>query len=214
MGCVYIATCLSTEKYYIGKTIKSLNSRWSDHKSESKSSRDGCTYFHKAIRKYGKENFIVEKLYESENDEDLKNIEMLWIRLLNSQESDIGFNLTAGGDGNSNPSEDRRKQMRDQMLGNTFRLGLVPSNKGIPHSPEQIRKLKDNYWEKRQNADDIKNMLRSQTGNRKGKKKPVPAFRICNICRNNKTHGTEYRCRECNRTRIALVRKREYNNVI
>src|ERR1700677_1932545 len=167
MGCVYIITCIPTGKYYVGKTIKKLKNRWTDHKSDAKTGRLGCSYLHNSINKYGVDNFSIDILAESDNDEILKNLERLWISCLDSQNSQLGMNLTGGGDGVSNPSEERRKQMKQVMLGNTFRKGLPAHNKGIPHSENQIKKLKENYWGKRENADEIKKMLRSQANNRK-----------------------------------------------
>lgn len=204
MGCVYIVTCLPTGKYYIGKTVKSAKRRWYEHAAGARGDTGGCRYLYNAIRKYGKDSFAVETLSESDDNAALLELEKLWIILLDAQNSSIGMNLTSGGDGAPNPSPQRRKQMRDLMLGNTFRKGLSSWCKGktLPY----VDKLLANYWGKRENADEIKNILRQQAGNRKGKHRHAPATRRCIVCKTEYEWWSDSRCKECNRTRIMLYR--------
>lgn len=206
MGCVYLITCLSTGKYYVGKTVKTAQRRWMEHRANVRHGTLVCPRLHRAILKYGEASFAIETLVESVDKQALVELEKLWIVALDSQNRNVGLNLTSGGDGAPNPSPARRERMRQLMVGNTFRIGIEPYNKGIPHSTAQIKKLKANYWEKRATAEAVKEMLRQQAGNRKGKCKPVPAFRICNLCHKNKTHGNEYRCNICNAQRVATRR--------
>lgn len=62
MKYIYKVTCKSTNKIYIGKTEVSIEERWKAHCRTSylKSHRDYNFPFHRAIRKYGPENFIIE----------------------------------------------------------------------------------------------------------------------------------------------------------
>jgi group I intron endonuclease len=78
-------------KFYVGKTMKSLSTRFYNHCYDA-INRNSTSYFHRAIRKYGKENFIIEEIEECENN--LSNREMFWISELKPH-----YNQTLGGDG-------------------------------------------------------------------------------------------------------------------
>lgn len=89
---IYKATCLVNNKNYIGFT-----SNFKKRKKEHLTSKDNF-YFHKALKKYGKDNFIWEILYESHDLEHTLNImEPLYIFIHNSYLE--GYNLTTGGEG-------------------------------------------------------------------------------------------------------------------
>ena len=55
LGKIYKITNLVNSKIYIGQTIRSLKERFRQHIY-----KQGCTYLHNAILKYGKENFKIE----------------------------------------------------------------------------------------------------------------------------------------------------------
>ena len=93
MGCVYSATNLINKKVYIGHTGRTLKIRQREH--ENYTPKD---IFHYALRKYGKENFQWEILYEIEDETLRKNIERWLIIELNTQVPN-GYNLTEGGEG-------------------------------------------------------------------------------------------------------------------
>ena len=57
MGYIYKITNLINNKIYIGQTIRDVQIRWKEHLR----SKDEAP-IHKAIRKYGKERSIDEKL--------------------------------------------------------------------------------------------------------------------------------------------------------
>lgn len=104
-GVVYKITCLITGKPYVGQTRQKLNRRIAGHKS----SRRGRPGIDVAIRKYGWENFTVEVI-ETCPVEKLNEREIFWIRELNSKAPN-GYNLTDGGDGGLNPSEETRAKI-------------------------------------------------------------------------------------------------------
>lgn len=99
MGFIYKITCIPTQKIYIGKTEQTIERRWQDHCSAAflPSHGDYNFPFHRAIRKYGKENFIIEKLQEENDSEKLKELEKKWIKYYDSYYN--GYNATLGGDG-------------------------------------------------------------------------------------------------------------------
>lgn len=59
-GHIYCIICLPTEKWYFGQTVGSISDRWIRHLSSVKKGSDHK--FHRAIRKYGEENFLVEEV--------------------------------------------------------------------------------------------------------------------------------------------------------
>jgi len=90
-GRIYQITNKLNGKFYVGKTIKSLSIRFYKHCYDAVKRNSRC-YFHKAIRKYGKQNFVIEEIEVCEND--LGNREIFWISTLKPE-----YNQTLGGDG-------------------------------------------------------------------------------------------------------------------
>ena len=99
MGYIYKVVCKTTKQIYIGKSESTVEERWKGHCRAAflPSHGDYNFPFHRAIRKYGVEDFIVETIDKSENSEDLKEKEIYWISFYNSYEE--GYNATRGGDG-------------------------------------------------------------------------------------------------------------------
>ena len=90
-GRIYKITNKLNGKFYVGKTMKSLSTRFYKHCYDAVKRNSRC-YFHKAIRKYGKENFVIEEIEVCQND--LGNREIFWISSLKPE-----YNQTLGGDG-------------------------------------------------------------------------------------------------------------------
>jgi group I intron endonuclease len=81
---------------YVGQTTRTLKQRKSSHLSSSKK---GSTYYlHRAIRKYGSENFKWEVIYNATSEEELNEKETYFIKEYNTNSQD-GYNLTEGGRG-------------------------------------------------------------------------------------------------------------------
>ncbi|QIW89883.1 homing endonuclease [Bacillus phage Izhevsk] len=125
---IYKVTNLTNNKIYIGKT-KNLSYRKYTHKCQALT-RDSNTYFHKAIRKYGWENFKWEVIDETETDEELNEKESYWIEKYNSNIQTVGYNMSNGGEGNAligelNPmygkshSDETKRKMSEKMKGKT-----------------------------------------------------------------------------------------------
>jgi group I intron endonuclease len=133
-GIVYKITNVINGKIYIGRTVKPLSYRWVDHLSETR--RGSELLFHKAIRKYGEENFKVEELSKHDTDEELNAAEIAAIALYRSHERECGYNLTYGGEG-MRATDETRKKISEAAMGNTRALGLIRG----PQSEEHKRKL-------------------------------------------------------------------------
>lgn len=105
---IYKITNKINNKIYVGQTKLSLSDKLKLHINKSKY---GKYYINNAIRKYGIENFTIEEIEKCKSKEQLNEREIYWIKELNSKNKKIGYNLTDGGDGNSNPSLETRKKM-------------------------------------------------------------------------------------------------------
>lgn len=94
---IYKVTNLINDKVYIGFT-KNLKSRIKAHKKSTTKPEIYKSSFHRAIRKYGWDNFIWEVLYQSyEKEHTLDIMEPYFIKEHDSFNN--GYNMTTGGDG-------------------------------------------------------------------------------------------------------------------
>lgn len=97
MGCIYCITNLINSKKYIGKTTSNIEERFKQHCCDAFKERCEKRPLYDAMRKYGVENFKVQKLEVVDNDK-LSEREIYWIRELQTYGSN-GYNATRGGDG-------------------------------------------------------------------------------------------------------------------
>jgi len=112
-------------KLYIGRT-KNPKLRFSQHKSSAKSKAKGHGILYKAIKKYGKENFDFEILYETPSFEDVKEKEGFFIEENNSLVPN-GYNLTMETGGISSPCQEIRDRAskRNQGVSSSGKTGFV-----------------------------------------------------------------------------------------
>ena len=182
---IYKVINLINGRVYIGKTITTLNERKYKHIYSSKSFSDMCV-FHKAIRKYGIENFKWEVIYECDEVLILNVMETMKIIVNHSHVSENGYNLTWGGDGlpkGFKHTEETKKKMsissKDVFFSNEHRKKLsdraknmsdehkrkiVESRMGFKHTEESKKKMSISHIESM--TDDIKIKI---SNSRKGK---------------------------------------------
>ena len=130
VGYIYKITCLTNGKGYVGWTKNTPTRRFNTHVYQATHNKTKYL-LHKAIRKYGRDQFIIEVLYSSTNLIVLKNLESHYIKEQNTfYQTGCGYNMTEGGDGTLGYrfSEDAKR-----------RIGLA--HKGKPKSPEQREKM-------------------------------------------------------------------------
>lgn|SRR3990167_3047436 len=127
-GIVYLITNLVNGKVYVGQTTRSLRIRWGQHKLAARKHPE--TYLHFAINKYGESMFSVSIVATAQSSEELDCLEKRWILMRSANHRDYGYNMTAGGDGSSNVSEESKQKRIAKMRGRTL-------------SPEHRKKLSD-----------------------------------------------------------------------
>ena len=109
---VYAHFNKTTGKAYIGITKTNITQRWKRHVIESSktNSKNSC-YFHRAIQKYGKEDWhhIILETIECSTVKDAENCEIKWIKIYESNNRLYGYNSTSGGKINEFTTEVREK---------------------------------------------------------------------------------------------------------
>lgn len=86
---VYLTTCLSNGKIYIGK-----------NKNSDPNYYGSGTLIKRAMSKYGKKSFTKEILSNKANDKHtLDYLEKFFIKCFNSTDINVGYNIAGGGDG-------------------------------------------------------------------------------------------------------------------
>jgi len=112
-GFIYITTNKINGMKYIGM-CKSSKPKEADYLGSG-------THFKKAVKKYGKENFVREIVEECQTFEQMCLAERSWISKFSANSSDDFYNITAGGFGGCSQSmksfwkqftKEERKQLR------------------------------------------------------------------------------------------------------
>lgn len=125
-GYVYKCICLVTNKVYVGITTETIEKRKGRHIRESFNSKSQSYHyhFHRAIRKYGPEQFEWSQLecITSNSRENLiyclKQLEVKYISLFDSYNS--GYNSTIGGDDSSLTKREVNVFLKDGTKINQF----------------------------------------------------------------------------------------------
>ena len=118
-GVIYCATNKVNGKRYVGLTSRSLEARWKQHIYTAE--KQGKTYFHRAINKYGIDAFDVEPIVSALSKEYLNDLERLLI-----QEIKPIYNQTNGGEFTAG-----------RKLSEETKLQIAASNRGQKRTPEQ-----------------------------------------------------------------------------
>jgi group I intron endonuclease len=122
-GKIYIGQSRNTNKYYFG----------------------GGSILKKAIKKYGKSNFIKETIEECNCEKCLEEREIFWIKELDSRNPEIGYNIREGGglngghydiQGENNPNygnkwtDEAKQKASDRLKGHSLEeiYGLEKAN--------------------------------------------------------------------------------------
>lgn len=101
-------------KVYIGQTGNSIEQRFIQHCNNQVS----VSAIASAIQKYGRENFEIEQLAKADTQEQLDELEKLFIQL-NSSLAPDGYNLKTGGLEGSRYSDESKMKMSIAKIGTT-----------------------------------------------------------------------------------------------
>lgn len=92
---IYLVTNTVNEKKYVGQASWGFEKRWSAHRSFAKTGGDD--YLHRAMRKYGIENFKIELIEAVDTLEKSNERETFWINYYDSRNPEFGYNIREGG---------------------------------------------------------------------------------------------------------------------
>lgn len=95
IGYIYKIVNNINNKVYVGKTSRTIEIRWQEHRKNFYKLQDNMV-IHKAMFKYGPEAFNIKEI-ESCDDEIIDEREKYWIEYYNSYKN--GYNSTLGGEG-------------------------------------------------------------------------------------------------------------------
>lgn len=128
---IYKATNIINGSIYIGKTTRRLNDRKKQHLAQSGNDN---LLFHRAIKKYGKEKFKFEVIFNCLSVKELNEMEKFFIA--NYKATNELYNMTDGGDGPLHMvhSEESKKRISQSLKGKVVsketREKLSRANKG------------------------------------------------------------------------------------
>lgn len=114
---IYKITNIQNEKVYIGQTIRPIEQRFKRHMNDALNNILD-THFARAIRKYGKENFIIEQIDTAQTQDELNKKEQYWIQYYNSVEN--GYNETdaiskCGGNTYQSKTEEEMEDIKEKI---------------------------------------------------------------------------------------------------
>jgi group I intron endonuclease len=136
MHFMYKITNQLNQKVYIGQTINPKY-RWYQHRSYAGKENKNKQYIHRAMAKYGIENFQFEIIASCRTPEDANETENSLIKQYDSRNKEYGYNLAPGGgvgSGKDHPSYGK-KQSLETIAKRVSKLV------GQKRTPEQIANI-------------------------------------------------------------------------
>lgn len=146
MGEIYKITNKTTGKIYVGKTKRTTKDRWLEHVRDSKNYPSENIPLHKAIIKYGADNFFIEILESGIDEKELNKKEKYYIKTLKSNNSSVGYNATIGGDGgavSTKLSKEEVKQIIDLLVNEMNPISINRIAKRFNVTNTTIRAIND-----------------------------------------------------------------------
>ncbi len=139
IAIVYRARNLVNGHHYIGYTAQGLDARRYQHLWDARKGKG--RYFHKAIAKYGAENFVFEVMYDFEGDKDLAKLyEVEAIAKYRPE-----YNLSYGGE-DARLHESSRKKIGEansrRVITDEIRKNIGDGQRGKKRSAETREKLR------------------------------------------------------------------------
>lgn len=130
---VYMITNNVNGHRYIGITVCSLQKRWREHLCAARTGSEKRLY--KAMRKYGLDNFSIEKIYDAVSFEDLQEAEKRYIAQYETHASlKKGYNLTSGGEGRDRVDQLYGEQLPSVLTNEVVEFIRSPNQHGVSNS--------------------------------------------------------------------------------
>lgn len=157
--CIYMHKNKINGKVYIGQTCQKLDQRFRNGEGYKK-----CTYFYKAIQKYGWNNFEHIVLENGLTLNQANKREQYYIKLYNSNNKSNGYNSTSGGM-NFKMSEEQK-----------IKLSKIKKGKpGIKHTQEykdNMSKIMKQRWKDKEEREKLCKAMKENHADFKGGKHP------------------------------------------
>lgn len=114
---IYKITNIQNNKIYIGQTIRPVEQRFHRHINDALNNILD-THFARAIRKYGKDSFVVEIIDTAQTQDELNQKERYWIQYYNSVQE--GYNETdaiskCGGNTYQSKTEEEMETIKEKI---------------------------------------------------------------------------------------------------
>lgn len=149
---IYLITNTINGKRYVGKCERPVN--------KTKKYMGSGIALKAAFEKYGIEFFAKEIIEENLTRETIADRERYWIKEFNTR-GDFGYNLTEGGDGCSNPTDEVRKKISEK---NKKYVGELSSRYGSKLTEEHKEILRQRNLGKPLSCETKKKISSSSTG--------------------------------------------------
>lgn len=171
MNFLYKIVNKLSNKVYIGQTVDTKR-RWKNHLYSAKKEKPS-QFIHKAMKKYGIDNFYFEIIASCATQENANVIEVYLIEQYNSRNNDNGYNLATGGNP-GNLTKEAKDKISKALTGNKNALGCV-------RSEETKNKISESKKGKRKTEEHKKKLSEANKGKispMKGRKKFVDNGKI------------------------------------
>lgn len=168
---VYLITNLVNDKKYVGITHNSIEHRFQEHLQKSRMESSNWI-LHRALRKYGQDNFKLELLEDNVPKDIIGERENYYINLYDSLNH--GYNMTAGGAGISGYTFTKEcvKARTKKIITPERNAKISKALKGKPFKEEHKKKLSigmkkfhethDNSFKGKQHKQETKDIIGSK----------------------------------------------------
>jgi group I intron endonuclease len=159
---------------YVGFTTKTIEKRWQQHQNDAANPNRKRGHLQNAIAKYGSATFAVESLYESEDIEYSKMMEIhyIWLYQTFVGYGNGGYNLTLGGDAILLPKGSHHRKgggkRRKKSLSEETKQKMRLAKLGKKRPPEVIAKYANSLTGRKLSDEHRKNISLA--------KKKIPDF--------------------------------------
>lgn len=164
---IYKTINLINNKIYIGQSSKEMDHNY----------LGSGRLIKYAIKKYGRQNFKKEILFEGEiKQSELDEKEKEFIKTFNSADLSIGYNIKIGGNNKGIQSDTTKQKIREKRLGtkhkpesilkmSNLKKGELNSFYGKKHSKESLAKMEKSLFKKGHTNENVDYTKRRGTGN-------------------------------------------------